>query len=137
MGGAVTDWVLNCAGKGQITVSGPHGDTEDRPSLGHHSPGTQGCPAVGGSTSSAFCCTCQDDDAVSILNRSGAQCNTGLGQLLCAHKRKRLRTGKPLWASTSQGIKSQGVVTKTLCHSCSISQAQNSYLGNFPNVSSI
>lgn len=50
--------------------------------MGQSGLGSQGCPAVGHSASSAFCHACQDDEAVSIPTNSGAHCDMGLGQLL-------------------------------------------------------
>ena len=94
-GATVTDWVLNHAGKVQSTVPRPQGDTEDRASMGHSSLGSQRCPAVGHSASSAFCHACQDDETVSIPTNPGAHCDTGLGQLLCMSKKEPTHWERP------------------------------------------
>lgn len=56
--------------------------------MGQSGRGSQGCPAVGHSASSAFCHACQDDEAVSIPTNSGAHCDMGLGQLLCVSRKE-------------------------------------------------
>lgn len=87
VGAAVTDWVLDNAGQGQSTVLRTGGDTENRHSMGQYIPGTHGCPAVGHGASSAFCYTCQEDNAVSHITNPGAQGHMELGRLLCVCKR--------------------------------------------------